>query len=202
MQYWATSDLHLGHFNIIRYTNRPFKTWQEMNDTLIRNWNERVKPDDIIYHIGDFCFKNGLTGKSGEGVPIKSNEYIKKLNGKIIFLKGNHDNNNSLKTLNHRLVLKYGNIYFNLCHNPKDAIIEDSLYYPVNLVGHIHNLWDIKEITNKDKVSLLINVGVDVRKFRPISFDEIKTIYDRWLSNHSKRKEIRKWLLTQSQKNK
>ena len=91
MNYWWTADLHLGHANIIKYCNRPFKNLEHMNKVLIRNWNERVKKEDIIFHVGDFCFRNSPGGKLGEGGGIPATEWEKKLNGKIIHIKGNHD---------------------------------------------------------------------------------------------------------------
>ena len=61
-----TSDTHFGHANIIKYCNRPFSSLEEMNSTIIRNWNEMVKPEDTVFFLGDFCFKNGPGGKPGE----------------------------------------------------------------------------------------------------------------------------------------
>lgn len=51
-RYW-TSDLHLGHVNIIRYCDRPFADVREMNDELIRRWNETVSSDDEVWVLGD-----------------------------------------------------------------------------------------------------------------------------------------------------
>jgi len=62
MNYWWTSDYHFSHFNIIRYCNRPFKTVEEMNETIIRKHNERVKPKDTVFFLGDFIFKGGKEG--------------------------------------------------------------------------------------------------------------------------------------------
>lgn len=193
MQYWATSDFHLQHFNIIRYTNRPFKTLEEMNNAILRNFNERVKKDDIVYFLGDYIFRNSPGGKVGEGEISKAKEWQGKFNGYWIYLKGNHDNNNSLKTLNHRLIVQFGGIYIGMTHKPDDAIIEDEQhYYPLNLVGHVHNNWTTKSIERNGKYSLLLNVGCDVHKFRPINFDEIKSIFDKWYLNHPSRKSINK----------
>ena len=51
-----TSDTHFHHDNIIRFCNRPFKDVYHMDEELIKRWNEKVGPDDIIYHLGDFAW--------------------------------------------------------------------------------------------------------------------------------------------------
>ena len=56
-KYWFTSDNHFSHRNIIKYCNRPFTDSDEMNNTMIANWNAVVSPDDIVYHLGDFAFE-------------------------------------------------------------------------------------------------------------------------------------------------
>lgn len=50
-----TSDTHFNHANIIRFCNRPFKDVEQMNETLIANWNRVVGTNDIVFHLGDFC---------------------------------------------------------------------------------------------------------------------------------------------------
>ena len=57
-----TSDSHFGHENIIRFCKRPFNSVREMNEELIHRWNSKVRPNDIVFHLGDFCW-GGL--KSG-----------------------------------------------------------------------------------------------------------------------------------------
>ena len=57
MRFWFTGDSHFNHTNIIKYTDRPFKDIYHMNETIIKNWNERVKDEDTVFHLGDFCFK-------------------------------------------------------------------------------------------------------------------------------------------------
>lgn len=54
---YYTSDLHLGHANIIKLCNRPFADIDEMNRVLISNWNSRVTNGDTIYIMGDLCFR-------------------------------------------------------------------------------------------------------------------------------------------------
>lgn len=197
MNLFFTADTHFSHSNIIKYCSRPFKNVEEMNRVLIHNFNERVKEDDTTIVVGDFCFKNSPNGKEGEGLPVHAKNYIKQLNGFLVFVRGNHDRNNSVQTKIERLVLKIGGIYINVCHKPEEALIEDvQHYYPLNLVGHIHNNWTTKEITKNGKYSLLLNVGVDVHKFYPINFDEVKAIYDQWYTKHPARKSINKLIIS------
>gem|GEM_PF-1823314 len=52
---WFTSDFHLGHFNIIRYCNRPFADTREMDEVIVDRLNASVKPNDTLCFLGDFC---------------------------------------------------------------------------------------------------------------------------------------------------
>lgn len=167
MKIWFTSDYHLGHENIIKYCDRPFKDINKMNETIIRNHNERVKPNDIVFFLGDFCFKNTSGGKEGEGQQITAESWLNQLNGNFVFIKGNHDKNNSLKAIIDFIVITLGGKDIYLCHNPQDF----NYKYKINFVGHIHNKWKIKK-EDKTRV-LLINVGCDVWNFRPIDINEI-----------------------------
>ncbi len=54
---YFTSDLHFGHENIIRFSNRPFSSAEEMNRTLIDNWDSRVTDRDDIYILGDMFYR-------------------------------------------------------------------------------------------------------------------------------------------------
>jgi calcineurin-like phosphoesterase family protein len=195
-QLLLTADLHLGHSNVIRYDTRPFENIDQMNKEMIRRFNERVKEEDTCIIVGDFCFKNSPHGKEGEGLPVHAKNYIKQLNGIKVFVRGNHDRNNSVQTKIERLVLKVGGIYINVCHKPDDAIVFDDKYYSLNLVGHVHNAWKTREIIKNGKISLMINVGVTTNNYYPYTFDEIKAIYDKWLSAHPQRKNINKLIIT------
>lgn len=79
---YFTSDLHLGHQNALRLCNRPFQDVDEMNRTLIQNWNQFVKKNDFIYILGDLTMKLSLD---------EANQMISKLNGRKILVRGNHD---------------------------------------------------------------------------------------------------------------
>ena len=53
-----TSDLHLGHENCIRLCNRPFSSIEEMDETLIENWNRKVTGKDTVYILGDLIYRS------------------------------------------------------------------------------------------------------------------------------------------------
>ena len=76
-----TSDTHFWHNNVIKFCNRPFSSIEEMNDTIIENWNRVVDKNDIVIHLGDFCFCGS----------DKFKELVEKLNGRIYLILGNHD---------------------------------------------------------------------------------------------------------------
>ena len=78
---WFISDPHFGHSRIIEYSSRPFANVDEMNEKMVQNWNELVKPGDRVYCNGDVAF-----------MPYdKFRAFIWRLNGNIHLVLGNHD---------------------------------------------------------------------------------------------------------------
>lgn len=77
---YFTSDSHVNHSNIIKFCKRPFENIQEMNQELIRKWNEKVPKDGIVFHLGDFSWGGYNAWK----------DFREQLNGNIILIKGNH----------------------------------------------------------------------------------------------------------------
>ncbi|MGD2071980.1 MAG: metallophosphoesterase [Candidatus Thorarchaeota archaeon] len=165
---------------------------RNMDKELIRGNNERIKNADIVYDLGDVCFRNSKGGKQGEGSLNRVDYYLNQLNGKIIIVRGNHDGNNGIKSRSHRIILYYAKMYINLIHNPEQTIIsDDRYYYPLTLCSHVHTAWHVKEITNnKGQVALCVNCGVDMNNLKPVSMDEIMSIFYRWLNQRPDKKEI------------
>ena len=87
MQY-ITSDTHFFHENIIRFCRGQYSCIEEMNESLIKAWNRTVSPQDTVYHLGDFAFGNDM-----EAIE----RLIKRLNGRITLIAGNHDTPAKLK---------------------------------------------------------------------------------------------------------
>lgn len=144
-----------------------------MDNTLIKNHNSRVKPNDTVFFLGDFCFRNTKGGKAGEGEQKKPEYYLKQLNGNFIFIRGNHDHNNSLNTKIHGVIIEMGSTYIYLVHRPEDY--EPS--FKINFVGHVHEKWKFKQLK---KGNYLINVGCDVHKYMPVNYNEIMKEFNDW----------------------
>lgn len=161
MATYFTSDTHFGHSNVIRYCNRPFQSAEEMDNTIISNWNNRVKPDDEIYHLGDFSFRDPLL-------------YTSRLNGRKFLIPGNHDRRNlpKLKTfftvLPALFELKIQDQLLVLCHYNM-RVWNKSHYGAWHLFGHSHgSLNHMKDLLGK-----ALDVGVDSHDFTPWSLEEI-----------------------------
>ena len=49
---YFTADTHFGHYNVIRFCDRPFASAEEMDEAMIQNWNDRVTGNDTVYILG------------------------------------------------------------------------------------------------------------------------------------------------------
>ena len=161
-----TADLHLGHQGIIRLCDRPFSSVEEMDETLIERWNDKVKRSDTIYILGDLFCKSAKPPE----------EYLRRLKGKKHLILGNHDRTWSKKcdlsewfeSVSELLYINDGKRKLTLCHYPMMEWPKGYMLY-----GHIHAnknaaFWPI---IRSDP--LLLNAGVDVNNFEPVSFEEM-----------------------------
>ena len=172
---WFTSDTHFWHENIIRFCNRPFSSVAEMNEELIRRWNETVPEDGIVFHLGDFCL----------GHPGDWNDIISRLNGKIHLILGNHDMKQSeqgfmkrFEFVTQQMTIRVGGQSIILNHNP--FLCYGGAYRNVwQLFGHVHSGPREKTGFDLPRLTMLFplqyDVGVDNNDFRPVSFAEVKT---------------------------
>lgn len=87
-----TSDLHFNHENVIKFCERPFTTVEEMEEGLIEIWNRQTDSGSTVYHLGDFTFL-------GPASIEKVYNIVKRLNGQIKLILGNHDNPKMWKKL-------------------------------------------------------------------------------------------------------
>lgn len=160
-KYWFTSDEHMGHRNIIKYTNRPFDSVEEMDEIIIQRHNEVVEDGDTVIHAGDYTLVSNR-----ENVERK---YIQRLNGKHIFISGSHDKWLGKKHPIQIFERTFNSVLFVICHY---ALHEWALshYGSYMLYGHSHNrLFE----NNQEPVGKVLDIGVDGHNFYPWSLDEI-----------------------------
>jgi len=159
---YFTSDFHFGHKNIIKYCNRPFENLEDMNKGLIDIWNKTVKSDGIVYHIGDFSF----------GKPDFINQILLQLNGKIIFLLGNHDKyiKYNLNVEKHEQLEIFTNFQRIIMNHYCMEIWNEQERGSWHLYGHSHGKFI--DTTNKKR----LDVGIDTNNYNLYSFEQIKEI--------------------------
>lgn len=178
---WFTSDNHFFHKNCIKYSNRPFKDVEEMNNILISNWNNLVHKDDIVIFVGDFALASKMHIK----------ETRDKLNGDILLIKGNHDGNKkkmidcgfkvtSITGKSDYFLLNLNEFYpginqeLLITHYPYYQIKEflPFEFYGWNISGHVHLPTAIKI----DKTHKSINVNCELWDYKPVPLSDIFSI--------------------------
>lgn len=159
------SDTHFSHANIIRYTRRPFANVQEMNATMIANWNSVVKDGDNVFHLGDVGF-----GKESEVSAI-----VAQLLGHKHLILGNHDRLRgcAYKRMGFESVTDWNTIRIGhkrvwMAHRPENLTSNDGLVsgYTHYLHGHVHGSFLRPEPNTFD-------VSVEVIGYRPVTLDEL-----------------------------
>lgn len=191
---YFTADTHFSHEKILEYCVRPFETVEEMDDAIIENWNEVVRPEDTVYHLGDFTLM-GYQAKS----------LFQLLSGTKYIVPGGHDwrwlKHRSQSYINlsayaeanvhilpplHSLEIKTSGKYPQvvvLCHYPM-ARWDRSHYGSIHLHGHTHGtlpsgkIWSFSRsgdtrLPPKERNGFRYDVGVDTNNFTPVSLDEI-----------------------------
>ena len=156
---WFTADFHLSHKNIIKYSNRPFKNVEEMDNSIMRNLKELIKSEDVLYFLGDLTFKKE-----------KALEFFDVLEGiEIHYIIGNHDSKEVIKVAREfcASVSSLTGIYvydqpITLCHYAM-RVWNKSHFNAWQLYGHSHG--------TLEPVGKQYDIGVDTNDFKPISYD-------------------------------
>ena len=161
METFFIGDTHFYHCAIINYCNRPFTSVEEMNETIVKNWNNRVGKHDVVFMLGDFA----LCGRD------RIIELGNRLHGRKTLILGNHDGASmtTYREAGFELIYKYPVLYdgfYILSHTPQFTA-PNGLY--VNIHAHIHNNPKYKSIS-----PLSYCTSVELNDYAPIEFGEIK----------------------------
>lgn len=167
MNIWFTADTHFGHRNVISYENRPFASTEEMDETMIENWNNTVHPNDLIFHLGDVHFL-----KASEA------DKLKVLNGRKILILGNHDR--ATKTHYNKLGYDVHNYYvfedYLLSHHPQNKLALQELICQTNIKGNVHGHVH-SNISHLDQI-IYKCVSVELNNYKPFHLEEIREHFD------------------------
>jgi len=171
MNQWVIGDTHFYHTNIIEFCNRPFSDVNEMNEAIIRKWNNVVDPDDIVYHLGDVGLTRGT---------IDLSKIVNRLFGRKILIRGNHDGGVQsmiamgfiaavesivLQVSNHKLLLQHGPLY---------TALPEGVSYVIH--GHIHNTTHRQRVESSNPLPIPdynINVSCEVINYQPVTVEHV-----------------------------
>ena len=174
MKNWIISDYHFGHDKPFIYGPRGFNNAYEHRESLIENHNNLIANNDRVYFLGDFCFDNNF------------DFYLNRLNGKFVFIEGNHDkdffkylknaNSPKIESYNRGFIdIKLGEQPVTLCHFAMHSW-NKSHFNSWHLYGHHHSKTDFGGKT--------LNVSVDNLNNKPICeeelFEYMKNRPDNW----------------------
>ena len=172
---FLVSDTHFGHKGVCHFTRsdgvtklRPWDTPEEMDEAMVKAWNERVKPTDKVYHLGDVVINR------------KSLATMARLNGDKVLIRGNHDifPDDEYRKYFRELRAYHVMNGMILSHIP---IHEESLgRFGVNIHGHLHANRVMKagpasgEFVNNVIDPRYHCVCVEHTDFAPILFEDVQ----------------------------
>lgn len=179
---YVTSDLHFGHNKPFIYEPRGFSSVDEMNNTIVENWNSIINWNDDVYILGDLMLNDNETGL----------KLLNQLNGRLHLIRGNHctdarwklyqDCDNVVEMCGYATVIKYSGYHFYLSHYPTltanydgDKPLKTRI---INLCGHVHSL---DKFSDMDK-GLCYHVELDAHDNKVVSIETIIADIKKYIS--------------------
>ena len=167
---WFVSDPHFDHKNIIKYCYRPFDDVEIMNKVILRNWNDTIAVNDLVFFLGDMAF-----GRNSR----QPKWWLKELNGNIYYFKGSHDDgiypgcNEDLSIRVLRVLdlatVTFQNIVFGLVHDPANWPAKACTWL---IHGHHHSNHPVDyPLINYAKHR--INLSMELTGYMPVSLSKL-----------------------------
>lgn len=159
-------DTHFDDANIIKFEGRPFGSVGQMNEILIRNWNDAIKEGDEVW-VSDFM------NERQENPKKRLNEILERLKGTVVLIRGNHDCMSDLDYLDAGIskVYDYPTIldgFYIVSHEP-EYVNMNSPY--ANIFGHVHGNPSYLSVSPRSMCVSAERIG-----YRPISFTSAKRL--------------------------
>jgi calcineurin-like phosphoesterase family protein len=162
---FLVSDTHFGHAGVCRFLRndgvtklRPWDNPEEMDEFMVKAWNERVRPNDKVYHLGDVVINR------------RAMSTLARLNGDKVLIRGNHDIFRDTEYREYFRELRAYHVMNGmiLSHIP---IHEESLgRFGVNIHGHLHS----NRVMKDGAVDVRYHcVCVEQTDFAPILFEDV-----------------------------
>lgn len=166
------ADLHLGHRKILAFSkgHRSGTTTEEHDEWIIKQWNSVVHKRDIVYVLGDVAFGRHHLEK------------FKRLNGKKVLVRGNHDKLSTATYLEYftNVLGSFKKYNFWISHFP---IHPHSMQDKFNIHGHVH----FKGVRDKRYINVSVDaldgVPIDIQQLRKIARERMrKGMYRYWFN--------------------
>ena len=131
---FLVSDTHFGHAGVCRFMRndgvtklRPWDSAEEMDEAMVKAWNERVKPTDKVYHLGDVVINRKALG------------IMRRLNGDKVLIRGNHDIFKDTDYREHFRELRAYHVMNGMILSHIPIHTESLGRFGVNIHGHLHS---------------------------------------------------------------
>jgi calcineurin-like phosphoesterase family protein len=167
MNVYLISDTHLNHANIATYCDRP----KDFTEIIMKRWNETVKPEDTVIHLGDVILHKKNVIK----------DILDSLHGRKILIRGNHDRQwSNMKWMENGFQFSCDGMKFRqiwLTHEPSNSLADGCI---LNIHGHLHNIWDGFHADPDGNAALNKQLkhpwqrlfAIEYTDYRPVEFDK------------------------------
>lgn len=159
------SDTHFGHKGVCHFMRndgvtklRPWDSVEEMDEAMVENWNDRVRPNDKVYHLGDVVINR------------KSLSILSRLNGDKVLIRGNHDIFRDDEYRKYFRELRAYHVMNGMILSHIPIHTESLGRFGVNIHGHLH----ANRVMIGDHIDVRYHsVCVEQTDFAPILFEDV-----------------------------
>ena len=171
---FLVSDTHFGHKGVCHFTRndgvtklRPWDSAEEMDEAMVKAWNETVRPNDKVYHLGDVVINR------------KALNIMSRLNGDKVLIRGNHDIFPDVEYRKYFRELRAYHVMNGMILSHIPIHTESLGRFGTNIHGHTHSNRVMREVYDPtyDTISVVDPryhcVCVEQTDFRPILFEDV-----------------------------